>query len=142
MVLAAAAVSRGQVVQLPVFHQFQVSTTVSVPDRGTAVLGGVGSSSRGIVGRSVPVVGRLPLAGRPFRRTAIGGGQSFSQMKLGVAILDLEAMDQAVLAEARQQRGQLASGRPASPTPNQDAATIARARFLTAHMGRRGSSRH
>jgi len=39
--------ARAQVVQLPTFHFFTVETSVSVPDRGGAFLGGVGRSSMG-----------------------------------------------------------------------------------------------
>ncbi len=141
MILSAAAVCQGQSVQLPVIRQFQVSTTVSVPDRGTAVLGGVGYSSQGVGSRSLPVAGRLPLAGRPFRGTAIGGNRTASQVQVGVTILDLDAMDRAILNEARQRRGGLAADGAGTPPSSDQAAIVARARYLSTHVGRRSAKR-
>lgn len=43
--LVFAAPACGQVVQLPTFHFFSVSTSVSVPDSGGAYLGGIDRSS-------------------------------------------------------------------------------------------------
>ncbi|MFK7776668.1 MAG: hypothetical protein QM501_00935 [Gimesia sp.] len=76
-------------VQQPVVQQFSTQTTVSVPDRGSIVLGAFNSGS--IRSRQVG----------PFRR---GGsyGQAFqsSTSSVGVYIHDFEAMDQMLLNSA------------------------------------------
>ena len=49
--LGTASSARAQAVQLPTFNYFTVQTTVSVPDRGGAVLGGVNRASSGTTSR-------------------------------------------------------------------------------------------
>jgi hypothetical protein len=73
-------------VQQPVVGRTGVSTSVSVPDRGSTRLGGVGSaqSSRSSFGR-----------GRPG--SSVGMSRSSSSMSASVYIHDLRAMDEAIL---------------------------------------------
>lgn len=76
-------------VQQPVIENFSVGTTVSVPDRGSALLGGVGSaaSSRTITG--------------PLRSgTSLGLTRQASTASVHVYIHDFEAMDAALLNSA------------------------------------------
>jgi len=77
-------------VQLPSFHVFTVQTTVSVPDRGGMVLGGI---DRGADGRVTRGLG--PLANR-------GGGSSrgASGVSATATIIDSRELDAAVLAAA------------------------------------------
>ena len=95
--LAWAAPARAQVVvQQPVVDLFSVDTVVSVPDRGSATLGGVRQNASG---RST--------AG-PFRSgTAWGQASAASSASTHVWIHDFEAMDATLLAE----------GRPDAPPP-------------------------
>lgn len=79
--------SQGQVVQLPAVGSFGVSTTVSVPDQGTASLGGVGRSSYGTTTR-----GAGPLANRAW-----GGTASATSTSISATVIDLAAMDEAIL---------------------------------------------
>lgn len=87
--LTAFCVARcqAQVVQLPAVGNFGVSTTVSVPDQGTASLGGTGRSSYGATTR-----GAGPLASR-----ASGGQNSANSASISATIIDLAAMDEALL---------------------------------------------
>ena len=85
--VASAIQCQAQVVQLPAVGTFSVSTTVSVPDQGTASLGGVGRSSYGTTSR-----GAGPLASR-----ASGGQSSASSVSVSATIIDLAAMDEAIL---------------------------------------------
>jgi hypothetical protein len=84
------AAGQNVVVQLPTFRSFAVSTTVVVPDRGTAHLGGVTSSR---VHRT-----RTGAAGRPIGG-ALGRDRDVAGAQVGVWIHDFEAMDKALLAE-------------------------------------------
>jgi len=79
-------------VQLPTFSQFSTATTVSVPDRGSAYLGGINRASDGRSEFGVPL---LPL--RPFRNSAIGSERSASSMRVTATIHDFEAMDEFLL---------------------------------------------
>jgi len=84
-------------VQLPTYNVFGVSTTVSVPDRGSIYLGGVNRS-------------RL---GRRSRATSAGG------VSINATIIDHNAMDRALLAEADRRRGARfdVRGRPVAVAP-------------------------
>jgi hypothetical protein len=88
-----------QVVQLPSQHAFSSSGAVWVPDGGTAYLGGSGYSSQGSTQS-----GFGPLSNRATGRSSGG-----SSMSVSVQIIDLEALDEAILASA---------------TPHANAATI------------------
>jgi hypothetical protein len=94
---AAATPARGQgtAVQLPTFSFFNVSTTVSVPDGGSAFLGGVNRSAEGRNEFGVP---GLPFP--PFRNTSIGRDSSASGMRVTATIHDFDAMEAAILGQS------------------------------------------
>ena len=79
-------------VQLPSFSSFGVNTSVSVPDRGSASLGGVGRSSNGSTAFG-------PSAGRGNR--SAGSSRSASRSSVHAQIHDAEAMDRQALARAK-----------------------------------------
>ncbi len=81
-------------VQLPEFHQTSVSTTVSVPDRGAAFLGGMNSAAAGAVSQGVPGIGARPFSNAGSVRIGMGGGGFVS-----ARIHDMQAMDEAVLGQ-------------------------------------------
>jgi general secretion pathway protein D len=62
----------GTTVQLPTFAFTSVSTTVSVPDGGTVLLGGIKRLSEGRNERGVPLLSKLPYINRLFRNVGIG----------------------------------------------------------------------
>jgi hypothetical protein len=93
--LWAQAARPATAVQLPTFSFFTASTTVSVPDGGSASLGGVDRSQQGRSEFGVPM---LPF--RPFRNTSIGGSNSASSQRVFVTIHDFEAMDEALLGQS------------------------------------------
>lgn len=76
-----------QVVQLPTVRNFSVSGGALVPDGGTASLGGSGYSANSSSSR-----GPFPLGTR-----TIGGIASGASMTASVQIVDLDAMDEALL---------------------------------------------
>lgn len=76
-------------VQQPVVRQFGLGTSVSVPDRGGVMLGGV---DRAASGRS--------SYGPAWRGSSIGVERSSSSVSAHVFIHDLRAMDEALLREA------------------------------------------
>ncbi|HEX3999973.1 MAG TPA: hypothetical protein VHX65_15585 [Pirellulales bacterium] len=68
----ATTVNSGTTVQLPTFNFVTVTTTVSVPDGGTVLLGGIKRLSEGRSERGVPILSDIPYINRLFRNTAVG----------------------------------------------------------------------
>ncbi|TWT73553.1 outer membrane porin HofQ [Posidoniimonas polymericola] len=62
----------GTTVQLPTFSFVSVSTTVSVPDGGTVLLGGIKRLSEGRSEVGVPLLSKLPYVNRLFKNVGIG----------------------------------------------------------------------
>ncbi len=62
----------GTTVQLPTLSQFTVSTTVSVPDGGTVLLGGIKRLSEGRNEFGVPILSKIPYLNRLFKNVGIG----------------------------------------------------------------------
>jgi hypothetical protein len=86
--------AHAQVVQLPTFRFFGLSTTVSVPDRGSAYLGGVSRSAMSRSENGVPIVGHVPFAGRAFGNRAIAGRTETSGASVSAYIHDFGAMEE------------------------------------------------
>jgi len=62
----------GTTVQLPTFNVINVSTTVSVPDGGTVLLGGIKRLNEGRSEFGVPLLSKVPYVDRLFRNVGIG----------------------------------------------------------------------
>jgi general secretion pathway protein D len=62
----------GTTVQLPTFAFTSVSTTVSVPDGGTILLGGIKRLREQRIERGVPLLSKIPYVSRLFRNIGIG----------------------------------------------------------------------
>ena len=90
---------RAQSIQLPTFEFFGVRTTVSVPDRGGAYLGGVKRSAYGSSSHGVPGLG-----GPLFRNRGVGRSQSAGGASVSATIIDHAEWDRAVLAEGAARR--------------------------------------
>ncbi len=68
-----ATVTRsGTTVQLPTFSFISVTTTVSVPDGGTVLLGGIKRLSEGRNEFGVPMLNKVPYLNRLFKNVGIG----------------------------------------------------------------------
>lgn len=87
LIMGSVSQAQEQVVQQPVIRQLRIGTSVSVPDRGRARLGGV---SRGATSTN--------RYGGPLRSgTSSGREFSNSSMSVSVYIHDFDAMDAALL---------------------------------------------
>ncbi len=64
--------ARATTVQLPTFAFTSVTTTVSVPDGGTILLGGIKRLTEGRTEQGVPMLSKLPYINRLFRNVGIG----------------------------------------------------------------------
>ncbi len=62
----------GTTVQLPTFSFITVTTTVSVPDGGTVLLGGIKRLSEGRNEFGVPMLNKIPYINRLFKNVGIG----------------------------------------------------------------------
>jgi general secretion pathway protein D len=62
----------GVTVQLPTYSYLSVSTTVSVPDGGTVLLGGIKRLSEGRNEYGVPILNKIPYLNRLFKNAAVG----------------------------------------------------------------------
>ena len=80
-------VDSGTTVQLPVFANTTITTTVSVPDGGTVLLGGVKSMSEGRTERGVPFLSNIPYVNRLFTNVGIGRETSSSMMMVTPRII-------------------------------------------------------
>ncbi len=69
---ARSVVTSGTTVQLPTFEVISVATTVSVPDGGTVLLGGIKRLREGRNEFGVPLLSKLPYIDRLFRNVGIG----------------------------------------------------------------------
>jgi len=68
----STSTNSGTTVQLPTYSFVTVSTTVSVPDGGTILLGGIKRLSEGRSEFGVPGLDKIPYLNRLFRNVAIG----------------------------------------------------------------------
>ncbi len=65
-------IRQGTSVQLPTVASISVATTVSVPDGGTVLLGGIKRLSEGRNEFGVPILNKLPYVNRLFKNVGIG----------------------------------------------------------------------
>lgn len=68
----ARTTTQGTTVQLPTFSFTTVSTTVSVPDGGTVLLGGIKRLREARNEQGVPMLNKLPYVNRLFKNVGIG----------------------------------------------------------------------
>ncbi|MBQ4141877.1 MAG: hypothetical protein IJD43_00185 [Thermoguttaceae bacterium] len=78
-----------QTLQLPSFQHFDASTTVQVPDGGSAYTAGITRSSSGERVTGTPIL--------PFQNRSFGSDSSVSSMHTSVQIIDLQEMDEQIL---------------------------------------------
>ena len=126
----------GVTIQLPSLGVFGVNTVVSVPDGGTASLGGNSRYSAGRTSRGVPGLGSIPFVSRPFRNQGIGYDSSTSRATVKTQIIILDEMESQVMKEAERRNAMRRSS-----DPNGSAAVQHKADFLSRHMGRSANRR-
>jgi general secretion pathway protein D len=84
---SSTTTSTGTTVQLPSFSYVTVTTTVSVPDGGTVLLGGIKRLSEGRNDFGVPGLDKIPYINRLFRNTSIGRETSSLMMMVTPRII-------------------------------------------------------
>jgi general secretion pathway protein D len=86
----------GTTVQLPTFQFVSVVTTVSVPDGGTVLLGGIKRLNEGRSEFGVPLLSKLPYVNRLFRNVGIGRETSSLMMMVTPRIIIQEEEEEKV----------------------------------------------
>ena len=87
----------GTTVQLPTFAFVTVTTTVSVPDGGTVLLGGIKRLSEGRNECGVPILSKIPYINRLFKNVGIGRTTSSLMMMVTPRIIIQEEEEQKLL---------------------------------------------
>ncbi len=87
---AEAVLAQTTTVQLPTYRSFSVSTAVSVPDRGSAYLGGVNRAQSGMNEFGSPL--------SPFRSRAFGSQRSASGVSVSAYIHDFDELEKELLS--------------------------------------------
>lgn len=132
--------SHAQVVQLPTYRTFSVGTSVLIPDRGSTFLGGVDRGVWNSNTQGVPGLSGVPGVGRLFTNRSISSEVSSSRAYASATIMDLEALDKAVLAEAAAKRALVARG-AGHRGATSDSAVERKAAFLAKHIVKTGPKR-
>jgi general secretion pathway protein D len=83
----ATTTNSGVTVQLPTFSFVTVTTTVSVPDGGTVLLGGIKRLSEGRNEFGVPILDEIPYLNRLFKNVGIGRETSSLMMMVTPRII-------------------------------------------------------
>lgn len=86
---------QGTTVQQPTFAQTSVSTTVSVPDGGTILLGGIKRMSEGRSEQGIPILSKIPYVSRLFRNTGVGRTSTSLMLMVTPRIIIQEEEEQA-----------------------------------------------
>jgi hypothetical protein len=140
LVAVEAAGQQEVTVQLPTFNMTTVRTTVTVPDGGTGLLGGIGRASEGSVSRGVPLLGKVPGVGRLFNNRGIGRDLGLSQMTVSPRVIILEEEE---LRQTGVSAETLSAWSASQPVPRSsleprgiDPAIARRADFLARHIAR------
>lgn len=120
-----AAGQGASTVQLPTFSFTTATTTVTAPDGGTVLLGGIKRAAESSTDRGVPILGKVPGLNRLFRNRGIGRETSSKMIAVTPRIIILEEEEAA-------QTGVGSVGPTAAlPNPRQQ-----QANFLAQNVGR------
>jgi general secretion pathway protein D len=92
--------SEGTTVQLPTFSFVTVTTTVSVPDGGTVLLGGIKRMNEGRIERGIPILSKLPYINRLFKNVGIGRSTSSLMMMVTPRIIIQEEEEAKLIGTA------------------------------------------
>ncbi|HZZ74148.1 MAG TPA: hypothetical protein VFE24_17980 [Pirellulales bacterium] len=93
-------VNQGTTVQLPTFSFVTVTTTVSVPDGGTVLLGGIKRLSEGRNESGIPLLSKLPYINRLFKNTAIARSTSSLMMMVTPRIIIQDEEEEKLLGNS------------------------------------------
>jgi general secretion pathway protein D len=90
--------SEGSTVQLPTYSTISVSTTVSVPDGGTVLLGGIKRLNEGRNEYGTPILNKIPYISRLFKNVGIGRETQSLMMTVTPRIIIQEEEEERIAA--------------------------------------------
>jgi general secretion pathway protein D len=90
----------GSTVQLPTLGTTSVQTTVTVPDGGTILLGGIKRLREGRTERGVPFMNKIPYVSRLFKNVGIGRETSSLMMTVTPRIIIPEEEEERALGQS------------------------------------------
>jgi general secretion pathway protein D len=93
--------SNGTTLQLPEFLFTTVTTTVSVPDGGTVLLGGVKRLREGRNEFGVPILSKVPYVNRLFKNVGLGRTTDSLMLMVTPRIIIQEEEEERLLGESR-----------------------------------------
>jgi len=93
--------SNGTTVQLPEFLFTTVTTTVSVPDGGTVLLGGIKRLREGRNEFGVPILSKIPYINRLFKNVGLGRTTDSLMLMVTPRIIIQEEEEEKLLGESR-----------------------------------------
>lgn len=138
---AAPALQAGEVIQLPTFGFTTVNTTVTAPDGGTVLLGGIDRVAEGSTERGVPILGKVPGLNRLFKNRGIGRSMSASNMTVIPRIIILEEEEERQVGRVLAERRAFAEAPPPPPFAVSDLYQR-RAAFLAEHVASQQPADH
>jgi general secretion pathway protein D len=99
--VSTTTLTEGTTVQLPTLASVSVNTTVSVPDGGTVLLGGVKRLSEGRNEFGVPILAKIPYINRLFKNVAIGRDTQSLMMMVTPRIIIQEEEEDLILGNSQ-----------------------------------------
>lgn len=136
-VLGCALIARGgEVIEMPTFSFTTVNTTVTAPDGGTALLGGISRAAEGSTTRGVPLLNKVPGLNRLFNNRGIGRTMQASNMSVVPRIIILEEEEERQVGRVLAARRAGAEG-PAPPRHAVNEIYRRRAEFLAEAIERK-----
>ena len=89
-------------IQQPVIESISVSTTVSVPDGGTVLLGGIKRLREGRTMFGVPILNKIPYISRLFKNSGVGRETESVMLMVTPRIIIQEEEEQVALGTSAQ----------------------------------------
>ena len=93
--------SNGTTIQLPEFLFTTVTTTVSVPDGGTVLLGGIKRLREGRNEFGVPILSKIPYINRLFKNVGMGRTTDSLMLMVTPRIIIQEEEEEKILGTSR-----------------------------------------
>ena len=128
---------QGTTLQLPRFGTNTVTTTVTAPDGGTVLLGGIKSLRESRNEYGVPILGKLPFVGRGFRNVGFGREVSSGMMTVTPHIHMFDEMERELLGSSPGRSSAYRTSRDHRNVASSRARDVARQQFAEVERPRR-----
>ena len=92
----------GLTIQQPVIESISIQTTVSVPDGGTVLLGGVKRLREGRTMSGVPILNKIPYISRLFKNSGVGRETESVMLMVTPRIIIQEEEEELILGTSAQ----------------------------------------